>query len=285
MRQEQILRVTGYTDKIAVTKDEEITFFVHSEFGESYKSDIVRLINGDTNPEGPGLKEKIVRNKANRVYKGVHQPLMAGSYLMVPHSEKLDCDNITVCAYIYPTTPITDVEGVEVGDQGIITKWDGKKQTGFGLFINKSGSLEFKVGRGKGKTEIFSLSKPLFRKVWYRVYASFDSKTGEVSVSQQAHVSITNGGHGMSMLHPKEDTNDYKTFKTSKQVLGKNEAPLLMAANTLNINSGREIRGDHFKQLKNPVEIPEHFQKYNGKIERPRLFNSAVEEETINMVI
>ena len=78
------------------------------------------------------------------------------------------------------------------------------------------------------------------------------------------------------MLHPKEDTNDYKTFKTSKQVLGKNEAPLLMAANTLNINSGREIRGDHFKQLKNPVEIPEHFQKYNGKIERPRLFNSAV---------
>ena len=73
-------------------------------------------------------------------------------------------------------------------------------------------------------------------------------------------MSITNGGHGMSMLHPKEDTNDYKTFKTSKQVLGKNEAPLLMAANTLNINSGREIRGDHFKQLKNPVEIPEHFQ-------------------------
>ena len=72
MRQEQILRVTGYTDKIAVTKDEEITFFVHSEFGESYKSDIVRLINGDTNPEGPGLKEKIVRNKANRVYRGVH---------------------------------------------------------------------------------------------------------------------------------------------------------------------------------------------------------------------
>ena len=60
MKQEQILRVTGYTDKTAVTKDEEITFFVHSEFGESYKSDIVRLINGDTNPEGPGLKEKII---------------------------------------------------------------------------------------------------------------------------------------------------------------------------------------------------------------------------------
>ena len=80
--------------------------------------------------------------------------------------------------------PVTDVEGVEVGEQGLITKWDNKKQTGFGLFINKSGSLEFKIGRGKGKTEIFSLSKPLFRKVWYRIYASFNSKSGEVSVSQ-----------------------------------------------------------------------------------------------------
>ena len=115
MKQEQILRVTGYTDKIAVTQEEEITFYIHSEFGESYKSDIVRLINGDTNPEGPGLKEKVIRNKTNKVYKGKHQPLMAGSYLLVPHSKKLDCDDITVCAYIYHTTPGTDVEGVEVG--------------------------------------------------------------------------------------------------------------------------------------------------------------------------
>ena len=52
MKQEQLLRVTGYTDKIAAIADEEITFFVHSEFGENYRSDIVRLINGDTNPEG-----------------------------------------------------------------------------------------------------------------------------------------------------------------------------------------------------------------------------------------
>ena len=32
MKQEQLLRVTGYTDKIAAIADEEITFFVHSEF-------------------------------------------------------------------------------------------------------------------------------------------------------------------------------------------------------------------------------------------------------------
>ena len=285
MKQEQLLRVTGYTDKIAAIADEEITFFVHSEFEENYRSDIVRLINGDTNPEGPGLKEKVVRNKANKFYKGQHQPLMAGSYLLVPHSEKLNCDDITICAYIYPTTPITDVEGVAIGEQGLLTKWDSKKQTGYGLFINKFGSLELKIGKGRGKTEVFSLSKPLFRKVWYRIYASYDSKTGAVTVSQQAHVSITNGGHGMSMLHPREDTNSTQSFKGSKHALGKNEAPLLMAASTQNIQSGRTISGFHFKQLETPIELPEHYQKYNGKIERPRLFGSAVDEETINMVL
>ena len=75
---------------------------------------------------------------------------------MVPHSEKLDCDNITVCAYIYPTTPITDVE-VEVGEQGIITKWDGKKQTGFEPVYKQIWLLDSKVGRGKVKRRFFAV--------------------------------------------------------------------------------------------------------------------------------
>ena len=52
MKQDSMLRITGYSDKCSVTPGDEITFYVHSEFGESYQSDIVRLINGDTNPEG-----------------------------------------------------------------------------------------------------------------------------------------------------------------------------------------------------------------------------------------
>ena len=65
MKQDYLLRITGYTDRCSVAPGDEIKFYVHSEFGESYRADIVRLINGDTNPEGPGFKERVVRTPVN----------------------------------------------------------------------------------------------------------------------------------------------------------------------------------------------------------------------------
>ena len=109
MKQNYMLRITGYTDKCSVTPGEDVNFYVHSEFNEEYKVDIVQLINGDTNPEGPGFKEKIIRSGVNGNYKGKNQPLMAGSYILVPDDEKLDSSSLTISAFIYPTTPKVDV--------------------------------------------------------------------------------------------------------------------------------------------------------------------------------
>ena len=47
-----MLRITGYSDKYSVCPGEEIKFYVNSEKNEDYQVDIVRLIHGDTNPEG-----------------------------------------------------------------------------------------------------------------------------------------------------------------------------------------------------------------------------------------
>ena len=57
-RQDHMLRITGYSDRLSVRPGEDITFYVHSEDEESYRVDIVRLIHGDTSPEGPGFKEE-----------------------------------------------------------------------------------------------------------------------------------------------------------------------------------------------------------------------------------
>ena len=100
MKQNSMLRITGYSDQCSVEPGDEITFYVHSEFGEPYQSDIVRLINGDTNPEGPGFKEKVFRTSVNGKYKGANQPLMAGSYILGPQSELFDLESLTMCAYI-----------------------------------------------------------------------------------------------------------------------------------------------------------------------------------------
>ena len=52
------LGITGYSDRISVQPGQTIKFHVHSERSESYRADIVRLIHGDTNPDGPGYKEE-----------------------------------------------------------------------------------------------------------------------------------------------------------------------------------------------------------------------------------
>ena len=68
-----MLRITGYSDKFSARPNEEVSFFVNSEFNEQYQVDIVRLIHGDTNllclallrrpPEPPLTLGKVVDTK------------------------------------------------------------------------------------------------------------------------------------------------------------------------------------------------------------------------------
>ena len=172
-----MLRITGYSDQCSVEPGDEITFYVHSEFGEPYQSDIVRLINGDTNPEGPGFKEKVFRTSVNGKYKGENQPLMAGSYILGPQSGLFDLESMTMCAYIYPTTPVVDTEGVAVGEQALLGKWDDSKKMGYGLFINDAGALEFKIGKGRGKVETFSTKKWIFSIITFNFIKRYIRRT------------------------------------------------------------------------------------------------------------
>jgi len=163
LAQELMLRITGYTDKCSVRPGDEVSFHIHSELNESYDVQMVRLIHGDTNPEGPGFKERLLRSPTNGKYRGQHQPMYAGSYLLVPHDDRLNLQSFTLCAYIFPTTPVTDLEGTPVGAQAIISKFNAKTGLGYGLFINEAGELALRIGRGRGKLDEYSTKKPLFQ--------------------------------------------------------------------------------------------------------------------------
>ena len=285
LAQELMLRITGYTDKCSVRPGDEVSFHIHSELNESYDVQMVRLIHGDTNPEGPGFKERLLRSPTNGKYRGQHQPMYAGSYLLVPHDDRLNLQSFTLCAYIFPTTPVTDLEGTPVGAQAIISKFNAKTGLGYGLFINEAGELALRIGRGRGKLDEYSTKKPLFRKVWYKVSASFDAATGEVHIAQTPFVTITNGGHGMSMLHPMEDTAAAVRHRGTPGAPRANDCPLLMAASTLEPHAGRFLQGGHFRHLDAPVEIPVHTHKFNGKIERPKVANRALSAAQIEMLL
>ena len=79
--------VVGYADRMSVAPGETIRFMVSSEL-PTYRAEIVRLIHGDANPNGPGIKEELVEAPANGDYPGRRQALPLGSYVTVPDAER-----------------------------------------------------------------------------------------------------------------------------------------------------------------------------------------------------
>ena len=55
-----------------------------------------------------------------------------------------------------------------------------------------------------------------------------------------------------------------------------------MAARTEVSKSGRTIFGGHFKEAREPIELPQQADVYNGKIDRPRLAARALEKSEID---
>lgn len=266
-----MLRITGYSDRYSIHPGDEIKFYVNSEKGEDYDAKLVRLIHGDTNPEGPGYKEEEIAAPFDRTYKGRNQKIHGGSYVTVPHDARMTVESFTIQAFVFPTTPTK-------GPQGLLTKWVG--DTGYGLFIDENAHLALRIGAG-GTVRTIASGKPLLRKVWYLAAASYDAKTGAVRLYQEPVVTSANGGLGMALLHPAEETTA-EVSGSCDIAPGANDAPFLMAAATRVPASGRSICGAHYKEATTPVELPEQCDTYNGKIDRPRLTAAALDKSEID---
>ena len=84
-----MLRITGYSDRYSIRPGDDITFYVNSENGEDYEAKLVRLIHGDTNPDGPGYKEEEIDAPFDGNHTGRNQKIHGGSYVIVPHDERM----------------------------------------------------------------------------------------------------------------------------------------------------------------------------------------------------
>ena len=61
-----MLRITGYSDKYSVCPGDNLKFYINSEQSEDYELQMVRLIHGDTNPDGPGYKEDEIADQISK---------------------------------------------------------------------------------------------------------------------------------------------------------------------------------------------------------------------------
>ena len=170
-----MLKLTGYSDRIYVRPGQTIEFKVNCDGLKTYQADIVRLICGDTNPDGPGFKEKLVRTDVSKRYPGRKQVIRAGSRVIIPDSEVFDrLRSFTVQAMIWPTTP-------DKGEQGLVVRGSPREQAGFGLMIDANGAIALRIADGK-RMETVSTGRKLLERHWYFVGATFDAKTRRLRV-------------------------------------------------------------------------------------------------------
>jgi N,N-dimethylformamidase len=169
--------LVGYADRFSVQRGETIRFMVSSA-RERYRADLVRLIHGDTNPAGPGFKERPVPSSIDAEYPGRLQMIHSGSYVVVPkHSALALTGGFTLHTWIFPTTP-----GGRA--QGIIGRWsDGG--AGWQVLLDETGSLSVRLGYGQHNIRQFSTEAPLRAREWSFISVEFDPAEPAVVLIQE----------------------------------------------------------------------------------------------------
>jgi N,N-dimethylformamidase len=202
-----MLKILGYPDRYSVAPGEEIAFKVSLEEGTQFDARLVRVVHGDANPEGPGLKFRHIPTAIDGSHAGKRQTIDAGSYMIVDPAPALGAKAFTFFAMIWPTLP-------ERGDQTLLAQWDPKTGRGFRITVDQ-GRLGVTLGDGQATASLDS-GKAMLVRQWYSVAVAIDPARGSVTLDQ-----IPVGNYAQ--------VDDRAHVEASLAVMADVEAPLFVA--------------------------------------------------------
>ena len=189
-----MLKILGYPDRYSVAPGEEIAFKVSLEEGTHFDARLVRVIHGDANPAGPGLKFHPIPTAIAGRQPGKRQAIDAGSYMIVEKAPAIAAKPFTFFAMIWPTLP-------ERKDQTLLAQWDPNTQSGFRITVDE-GRLSVILGDGKRAARVDS-GKAMLVRQWYSVAVAIDPTTGAVTLDQVPvgdYAQVDDRGHAESKL-------------------------------------------------------------------------------------
>src|SRR5262245_13636458 len=161
-------RVLGYPGRLSVAPGEAIRFMVGTLDGpRPFRAQIVRVVSGESGPDGPGLKTVHLPTSIDGEHAGTPQPIDAGSYVIVEHPEAFGgLTQFTLQGFVHPTRgPIRPAPARQV----IMGTWAQDRSAGFALMLDETGALVFLHGG-----TIVSTRVPLTARRWYHVGAAVD---------------------------------------------------------------------------------------------------------------
>jgi N,N-dimethylformamidase len=98
-----VVPLVGYIDRFSARPGERIEVKVSSTFTEPYRADLVKIIHGDANPEGPGIKLIELPSAFAGTYSSRFQPVHLGSCGVVAPAEPVALpDPCTIAVRVQP---------------------------------------------------------------------------------------------------------------------------------------------------------------------------------------
>lgn len=253
------MKIVGYTDELSVHPGQDVQFHVSCD-AASYRADLVRLVHGDTNPDGPGFKVVEVPG-LDLERPGRLQTARSGSHVVVDDHEVLRCTApLTVQVLIAPTTPGR-------GEQGLVSKWDAVAGTGWALVLNESSQVELWVGDVDSEVQRIASGKPVLAGTWY-LAAAILNVDGTATVRQLPVVTRTNGRFAIATSL--DSTTATVTESLRVRPAADNGAPVILAGWSAGTSpTGHGLVEGH----------------YNGKLDRPRLHGTALAEDDVRQAV
>ncbi|SPJ28975.1 N,N-dimethylformamidase beta subunit family domain-containing protein [Falsiruegeria mediterranea] len=243
-------RLFGYADPLCAQAGKSVDFMVSAEGTTEVKAELVRLVHGDFNPDGPGFIEELVATDIPTTLPVTRQYTQNGSFARVedPDGQLAPDGAFTVFAFIWPSMP-----------QGrrsvILSRWSVNDSRGYALGITPEGKLEFWVGDGKEVDQV-TADAPLVPKVWVLACASFDPATGEARLRQ---IDVQNAWNSHIGPVTPYDHNAH-VVETLRCKPERADAPFLIA-------------GAHEENPERGTFVSLHF---NGKLDRSGLIGRAL---------
>lgn len=165
-----MIPLIGYTNKLSGRPGDAIEVKVSSTSEAPYRAELVRIISGDPNPDGPGMKLTKVRAAFEGNYPSRRQSVSLGSHLKAPLNGELPrC--FTLTANIWPTTP-------EKGRQGVMTFSATPTAELISLAIGPNGA-EIVFG-----DICIATNTPLSPRTWHRISTTIDLDAGRIRIHQ-----------------------------------------------------------------------------------------------------
>jgi N,N-dimethylformamidase len=162
------MKLVGYPSRLSVERGGRVEFMVSSQL-PSFQARVVRLIHGDTNPDGPGFKEEPVASEIEGEYPGREQAIVNGSYVRIPAAAELAFGGgFTVQAWVWPTTP----------GKGVQTLIARREEDGGGFALRL---VEGRPTLVVGDAEV-ALETPLQERLWYGLSAEYDPERAEARI-------------------------------------------------------------------------------------------------------